>query len=738
MKKILLLIVLLFALIAVSEAQSFKRLFILKIDENLTSIQAEWVSMDKDTLPDLVITGIASGQLKIITYQNLKTSFIKKNTIQTGMKSGLMQVTDWNRDNKMDLIIAGQTLINTNAMFVFSGNGNHSFIKQPDKLLDYSGRFRIGDLNSDGANDVLTFGDSFLRVYQNKASALTKHFERTDISPADVQIFDMNNDGVNEYAISPTDLPDPISGNLSLADMDADGYFDVIVANDDSIKTWRNTGDTLVVDKKIGRGTLSGLFTGDINSDGKSDIIIDSIGLITQTFGDQDRDGDLDVVHVKDSIGSQWIKVYRNITTDPNNKPSFPSSPFAVSTFDRTFIFWNPTSDDHTSTNSLTYDLWLSNGESNVVAPSFDLASYDRTVVAHGNAGTNTSKIIKGLADDRYFYLVQAVDNAYNGSKPSGGNVLPCFDLVHDDIQVCKGTSVKLAGGTNAAWFSTTTGFIEQADTLKFIAAVTDTLFAFTPQSLDCSKNKVYVVHVNDGSKSETQTMFVCKGKVVQLSIEPGWSNVHWDSSPGFTVTRADTVIVTAGDDGCTYKKKFFIEISEPVVTIAGDGFQVMRGNSVQLDGGGNAQQWQWDPSQGLSSATIPDPFATPQVTTDYVLTGTDSIGCTASASTHVIVEEVAFVPNLFTPNGDGKNDNLLIYGLTSASRFRFRIFGRDGNHVYETDNVADATNVGWNGAVGETRQPNGIYYWKVDGEMPDGSNVTLNGKTTGSILLVR
>lgn len=162
-----------------------------------------------------------------------------------------------------------------------------------------------------------------------------------------------------------------------------------------------------------------------------------------------------------------------------------------------------------------------------------------------------------------------------------------------------------------------------------------------------------------------------------------------------------------------------------------------MKGNSVQLEATGAVEQWQWTPVDGLDNPTIPNPTATPMASIEYTVTGTDSVGCKATDRTQVLVQETAFVPNLFTPNGDGKNDNLLIYGLTTSSKFDFRIFNREGSMVYETKDISHATNVGWDGSVRGTRQPSGIYYWKVDGEGTDGNKLLLNGKTTGSILLV-
>jgi len=309
---------------------------------------------------------------------------------------------------------------------------------------------------------------------------------------------------------------------------------------------------------------------------------------------------------------------------------------------------------------------------------------------------------------------------------------------------VGKGSTVNLAGGANAIWFSLSKGFIAQTSTLNYAVAAADTLFAFVPQTVDCSKNKVFVIHANEGQKAEDEIIYACKDKTIALTIDETWTNITWDTNPlshtpsiNFLVTRADTVRVESIGSGCEYRKNFYIRISEPVVEINGDGFQVMKGNSVQLNASGTAEQWEWDPSTGLNNSTLLNPLATPAITTEYILTGTDSVGCTASDTTQIIVVETAFVPNLFTPNGDGKNDNLVIYGLTGISRLDFRIFNREGTKVYDTKDLSEATTTGWNGLIGEVRQPSGIYYWKVDGEMPDGSKLLLNGKATGTILLV-
>lgn len=788
MKKIITGLLLLTALVQ-AQGQTFKKRLVTVLAEPLTNIQAEWVSMNADTLMDLVLAGGGSdGEMKIVTFQNLNTAahFEHRITQATGMKAGHLQVLDWNRDGKMDVLISAKTLIDTDAIFAFNGMGDFRFTKQTQKLLAHSGSFLVTDLDSDALPDVITVGTQLIQAYQNTGTGLIKKFELSDIAPAGISAFDMNRDGMMDFVVSGhdqlnrpvtslflgdasfgfarSDADSPIEGALSLADINDDGGFDVIVAGPAETNIYLNLTQGPVKDSTFTGLAGARLFSGDMTSDGKTDLLLsgkrvndihelgnitthlDTTGLIVQRMGDKDRDGDLDLVQIIDSIGSQWLKYYENTSPAVNKRPNVPGTGLAVSTFNRTFIFWDPATDDHTATPSVTYDVSLSDGQHQIIAPSFDLSHGRRSVVRHGNAGTATAMMVRELTDNRYYYWIQAVDNAYNGSVSfCSGGVVPCFDLTHEDVQACKGDEVKLAGADNSVWYSLSAGFLGETDTLSLVATASDTLFSFSPQQQDCSKNKVFVVHVNEGPPSEKQTIYSCKGKTIQLAIEPGWSDIHWDTSPAksnvatidYLVNGADTVTATARSQGCTYRKQFFIKISEPVVSIEGDGFQVLKGHSVQLIATGNAATWQWDPPEGLSDSTIPDPLATPSVSTEYIVTGTDSVGCSASARTTVLVQETAFVPNLFTPNGDGKNDNLMIYGLTSAARFNFKIYNREGSLVYETKDIAQASTSGWNGFVQGTRQPSGIYYWKVDGETPDGHKLLLNGKTTGSILLV-
>jgi gliding motility-associated-like protein len=367
-------------------------------------------------------------------------------------------------------------------------------------------------------------------------------------------------------------------------------------------------------------------------------------------------------------------------------------------------------------------------------------------LVSHGNQTTNNFAVLNNLSDARYKYTIQPIDNAFNaGGKCYGGGVQDCLDLKHDYVQACKGETVELKSPGMAYWFSTTKGFLKISTSFSYQALATDTIVSVVPQSTDCNKNNIWVVRVNGSSKADKQTKFFCENNTVKIGIEPGWKNIVWTGlatnpatdSISIKVTGPIKLKVTASSSTCIYSKEFTIGMSKPLVSVAAKNLLLRQGESVQLTASGS-KKYLWSPSIGLDNKTSATPIATPKKPTKYSVQGFDSIGCVASDTVTIDVEETAFVPAMFTPNGDGKNDEFKILGLTYGDEFQFTIFNREGVTVYESNEIVKATSQGWNGTNDGAPQPSGLYYWKIIGKQNDGQPLRLNGKTKGSVLLVR
>jgi len=84
------------------------------------------------------------------------------------------------------------------------------------------------------------------------------------------------------------------------------------------------------------------------------------------------------------------------------------------------------------------------------------------------------------------------------------------------------------------------------------------------------------------------------------------------------------------------------------------------------------------------------------------------------------------YIPNIFSPNNDGKNDNFLLHG-NSISQLELKIYNRWGNLVFETTDV----NKCWDGRYGGEDCPEGVYYYNVAITGANGETTTKHGNVT-------
>jgi gliding motility-associated-like protein len=84
------------------------------------------------------------------------------------------------------------------------------------------------------------------------------------------------------------------------------------------------------------------------------------------------------------------------------------------------------------------------------------------------------------------------------------------------------------------------------------------------------------------------------------------------------------------------------------------------------------------------------------------------------------------FVPNTFTPNNDGNNDILYVYGNTVA-KMKLRVYNQWGQFLYESLNIQN----GWDGTFKGQVQPNGVYVYYLEVEFNDGTKANKKGTIT-------
>jgi gliding motility-associated-like protein len=135
-------------------------------------------------------------------------------------------------------------------------------------------------------------------------------------------------------------------------------------------------------------------------------------------------------------------------------------------------------------------------------------------------------------------------------------------------------------------------------------------------------------------------------------------------------------------------------------------------GDEIYLAGQSNGISYLWTSNDSVYCDTCLSTFAKPEESSYYTLQVTDENGCTNEDSVMVFLDGSLYVPNTFTPNGDGINDFFTIKGK-EIKTFQLYIFNRWGELIFESDNM----DYQWDGAHNGRQVLIDTYVWKVDYE---------------------
>ncbi len=186
---------------------------------------------------------------------------------------------------------------------------------------------------------------------------------------------------------------------------------------------------------------------------------------------------------------------------------------------------------------------------------------------------------------------------------------------------------------------------------------------------------------------------------------------------------------------GCAWSGTITVQVSPitgPSVAATVDQNMVLPGTTVQLNAiPDEGVTYTWTPANVVSDPTAPNPTATVQQTTTFTVTVSDGI-CTRSASVTVSVFDLVceepdiFVPNSFTPNGDGTNDILFVRGQ-HITDVEFLVFDRWGEKVFETFDQ----NVGWDGSFKGQEVGPAVFVYHLTAWCADGQRYFTKGNVT-------
>ena len=404
-----------------------------------------WGDYDNDG--DLDILSVGSADLfrsaPTIIYRNNAGRFEDSGSLLPGLNSAAAAWGDYDNDGDLDILLTGDRApFDSRATIPISTiyrNDNGSFVNAQASLAEvFNGAVAWGDYDNDGDLDILLTGIIAFDVFSR--TVVSKIYRNDKTAFADIR----------------ASLPGVSSSAVAWADYDSDGDLDILLTgfSDDGpiSKIFKNdNGNFLDIKASLIRVSSNSVAWGDYDNDGDLDVLLaghtgseyvskiyrnDNGNFVDIGFslpadviiyfvawGDYNNDKNLDILlsgRLDSSPFTSILKIYRNNIVAANTSPDPPTELAYFTSGDSVILNWKKAKDNKTAQEALTYNIRIGSkpGKLDIVSPMSILNTGFRQVPKFGNAGhTNKWTIRRNLPEGKYYWSVQAIDNAYAGSQ---------------------------------------------------------------------------------------------------------------------------------------------------------------------------------------------------------------------------------------------------------------------------------------------------------------------------------
>lgn len=322
------------------------------------------------------------------------------------------------------------------------------------------------------------------------------------------------------------------------------------------------------------------------------------------------------------------------------------------------------------------------------------------------------------------------------------------------DQEICLGTGEALAASGADRYQWTPSATLSCADCAAPIANPTaPTRYVVTGTTIHgCSNtDSVMVTVVYPFEMAHFGGDTLCIGKSTRMAAS-GAHHYQWSPAAGLNDATSPTPVATPqattnymvvgfDDKNCFTDTGYVRVVVYPIPTVdAGNDKTINVGQTVDLIPviSPDVTNVTWSPTGSIFRADYPGITVKPRETTTYQVVATNPGKCTASDQVTVYVicnGSNVFVPNTFSPNGDGSNDVFYPRGTGLFNIKTLRIFNRWGEMVFERSNFnANDQNSGWDGTYRGAKLNPDVFVYIM--EVRCDNNSTINYK--GNITLIR
>jgi gliding motility-associated-like protein len=200
-------------------------------------------------------------------------------------------------------------------------------------------------------------------------------------------------------------------------------------------------------------------------------------------------------------------------------------------------------------------------------------------------------------------------------------------------------------------------------------------------------------------------------------NYEFNWNNINdFNNNYAFNLGSGQYTVFIKDQD-CIDTINFLInEIHKPVACFETSTNNVLLINQSFLATNCSqyATEYHWNFGDGATSQVEnPTHFYNESGLKYITLTATNNYNCVDSVTHSILVNEVSimYIPNSFTPNGDGINDTFLpVCSFVKEDGYSIRIFNRWGQEVFFSNDLK----FGWDGTYNGLDAPSGTYSYVI------------------------
>ncbi|MEM9920624.1 MAG: PKD domain-containing protein [Bacteroidota bacterium] len=323
------------------------------------------------------------------------------------------------------------------------------------------------------------------------------------------------------------------------------------------------------------------------------------------------------------------------------------------------------------------------------------------------------------------------------------------------DVRICIGDDTVLSGTGIGTISWSPAASLDDPSILNPIATPTSTTTYYLTTGNDlCVLTDSIRVEVSDQTSVSGVDVTICEGDTVALqvigpadvydwSLSDGSVSNSMAESPEVAPTVTTTYTVVAQQSTCAPDTAVLVVEVDPapiIELLPVRSFmpgQLVALNTLTPNNPDYTYEWAFSPD--LTCLDCPYPTAQADTSTQYTVRVTDELtGCSDEYSIQLVEledcpEELIGVPNIFTPNDDGQNDEfqLFLSGALQEGITSLRIYSRWGELVFETGDFSQ----GWDGNFKGNKMPTGVYQYVIEAPCQVSGRTILK---VGDVTLVR